>query len=351
MATFNRRNFINTFAAGVASVPFLMSQNATAQEMENPKAVIPKKLKAGDTIGLISPAGAVYENEPYDIAIESLQALGFKVKESKYLRARYGHFAGTNEQRIEEINTMFADQSVHGILALRGGSGCNRLVDGIDYELIRKNPKFFAGFSDLTTLINAIYAKTGLVTFHSLMGTSEWNEFSVDSFKKVVMNGEAVTYENPKEKGGLLTQTTDRIRTINKGKAKGVLVGGNLAVLTSLVGTPYLPDFKGTILFLEEINEQIYRVDRMISQLKLAGILNQVAGIVIGKFTGSDPDKGYGTLTLDEVFDDYFKSLKIPVFSGLSFGHIRNKMTIPVGIEAEMDADAGTIRLLKPAVG
>ena len=310
------------------------------------------RLKPGDTIALINPSSAVYEREPYAIAAENLQALGFKVREAPNLRARYGHLAGTDRQRADDVNAMFADGGVHAILAMTGGSGGNRMLPLVDYELIRRNPKVLGGFSDLTALINAVHAKTGLVTFHSPVGASEWNAFSVDHFKRTLMAAEALTMANaiPKADEDVLVNKAGRITTIAPGTARGPLVGGNLAVLTAMAGSPYWPSFKGAILVLEDTNEYIYRVDRMLSTLKIAGVLDQLAGVVLGAFTNCEPGNGFGTLTLDEVFDDYFKPLGIPAFRGAQFGHIRKKWTLPIGLPVEIDAGAGTLKLLSAAV-
>lgn len=309
------------------------------------------RLRPGDTLGLVSPANATYEREPLKIAIESLQALGFKVKPGEFVAARRGPFAGTDAQRAADVNAMFADDSVAGIIAVTGGSGCNRIVDQLDYPLIQRKPKFFGGFSDLTSLVNAIHRRTGLVTFHSPVAVSEWNDYSVQSFKAVAMNAEAALLRNPvvKPADDLVTRE-ERIITIRPGKAQGRLVGGNLTVLASLAGTPYFPDCRGAILFLEDINEYIYRIDRCLSTLRLTGALGQLAGVVLGRFTKCEPGDGYGSLTLDEVFDDYFLPLGVPVYRGAAIGHIKRKLTVPVGAPAEMDADAGTIRLLGGAV-
>jgi muramoyltetrapeptide carboxypeptidase len=183
------------------------------------------------------------------------------------------------------------------------------------------------------------------------MGGSEWNAFSVASFRAVVMDGEAATLRNPPpEPGDNLVATQDRISTLSPGRARGVLVGGNLTVLASLAGSAYWPDFKGAVLFLEDVNEAVYRIDRLLSTLRLAGALDALAGVVLGKFTKCDPGEGFGVLTLDEVFDDYFKRLNVPVFRGAMIGHIKRKLTMPVGAAVEIDADAGTIELLRPAV-
>ncbi|KQV96584.1 MULTISPECIES: S66 peptidase family protein [unclassified Roseateles] len=309
------------------------------------------RLRPGDTIGLVSPANATFEREPLKMAVEVLQALGFKVKPGEFVAARRGPFAGTDAQRAADINAMFADDSVAGILAMTGGSGCNRIVDKLDYELIRRKPKFFGGFSDLTCLVNAIHRQTGLVAFHSPVAVSEWNDYSVQSFKAIAMNAEAAVLRNPVVKPvDDLIAREERITTVRPGKAQGRLVGGNLTVLASMAGSAYFPDCRGALLFLEDINEYIYRIDRCLSTLRLAGALSQLSGVVLGRFTKCEPGEGYGSLTLDEVFDDYFLPLNVPVYRGAAIGHIKRKLTVPVGAPAEMDADAGTIRLLSPAV-
>ena len=309
------------------------------------------RLRPGDTIALINPSGAIYERAPYQFAAEALQALGFKVREAPNLRARYGHFAGTDAQRAADVNAMFADPAVHGLLAMTGGSGGNRMLPLVDYAAIRRTPKFLGGFSDLTALINAVQVQTGLVTFHCPMAASEWNEFSVQWLRSAVMDAQAVTLANPTDREDNLVTRSGRTTALRGGKARGPLVGGNLAVLSAMAGSAYWPRFDGAILFLEDVNEYIYRVDRMLSTLKLSGALDRVAGVVLGGFTNCGPGDGnYGTLTLDEVFDDYFKPLNVPVYSGALFGHIKRKFTLPVGLQVEMDADAGTLRYLQPAV-
>ncbi|HEY8877635.1 MAG TPA: LD-carboxypeptidase [Roseateles sp.] len=309
------------------------------------------RLRPGDTIGLVSPANATFEREPLKMAVEVVQALGFKVKLGQHVAARRGPFAGTDAQRAADINAMFADDAVAGILAVTGGSGCNRIVDQLDYELIRRKPKFFGGFSDLTCLVNAIHRQTGLVSFHSPVAASEWNDYSVQSFRSIAMNAEAAVLRNPvvKPVDDLIVRE-ERITSIRPGKAQGRLVGGNLTVLASMAGSAYFPDCRGALLFLEDINEYIYRIDRCLSTLRLAGALSQLSGVVLGRFTKCEPGEGYGSLTLDEVFDDYFLPLNIPVCRGAAIGHIKRKLTVPLGAPAELDADAGTIRLLQPAV-
>lgn len=344
----SRRQLLH-LSAGAAGL--LGTASATSAAATALPPLLAPRLKPGDTLGLVSPANATFEREPLKMAIESLQALGFQVKPGEFVTARRGPFAGTDAQRAADVNAMFADDRVAGVIAMTGGSGCNRIVDRLDYGLIRHRPKFFGGFSDLTSLVNAIQRQTGLVTFHSPVAASEWNDYSVQSFRALVMNAEAAVLRNPvvRPSDDLIVRE-ERISTLRSGKAQGRLVGGNLTVLASLAGTSYFPDCRGALLFLEDINEYIYRIDRCLSTLRLTGALGQLAGVVLGRFTKCEPGEGYGSLTLDEVFDDYFGPLNVPVYRGAAIGHIKRKMTVPVGAPAEMDADAGTLRLLQPAV-
>ena len=337
--------------AGTPSADARSGVQPTAAAATNATTLIrPPRLRAGDTVALFNMSGAIYERAPYELSREVLQALGFKVREAPNLRARHGHFAGTAEQRAADFNGLINDPSVQGLLAITGGSGANRVLPLLDYAAMARQPKVIAGFSDVTALLNAVQARTGLVTFHAPVGVSDWNAFSVAQFKAVLMDAQPHTMSNPAERGDNLVQKDNRITTLRPGVARGPLLGGNLAVLSSLAGSAYMPRFDGAILFLEDVNEYIYRVDRMLSTLKLAGVLDRLAGVVVGAFTNCKPGEGFGTLTLDEVFDDYFLPLNVPVYRGAMIGHIRQKFTVPVGLPAEIDAGAGSIRLLSPAV-
>lgn len=350
-----RRNFLRNIGTGGLAVglstfigPMAFSSEQKSSEQ---KAMIPKHLSEGDTIGIISPASNKFESEPYEIAVETFKVMGLKVKLGKHVSSHYGHLAGTDEERAEDLNKMFQDPEVDAIIALRGGSGAARILDLIDYEAIGKNPKIFIGYSDITALHMAIYSKTGLVTFHGPMGVSTWNKFSYNIFREILFDKSAYLFENPYETGDNLVQVKNRIRTINPGKAEGILLGGNLSVLTGIMGSKYLPDWKNKILYLEEVGEKIYAIDRMMSQLKLAGVLDKISGMVFGKCTDCDPGgSGYGSLTLEEVMDHYIKPLGIPAYSGAMFGHVDDNSTIPNGINAIIDANKGTISMLSPAV-
>jgi muramoyltetrapeptide carboxypeptidase len=310
----------------------------------------PPRLKPGDCVGLIQPASNIFESVTVQIAVEIVEALGLKAKVAPHVSDRYGYLAGSDKDRAADVNAMFADPSVHAIMAVRGGWGCARLLPHLDYGLIAKHPKILAGYSDLTALLLPVFARTGLVTFHAPMGVSTWNTFKVDLLKRVLFDGEAVTFENVKEVKDTLVQVENRIRTITPGVARGRLLGGNLSVLAGIVGSGYLPDWSGAILFIEEVEEAIYRVDRMLTQLKLAGILDKLNGVVVGNCTKCEPGDGFGSLSLEEVFDDHLKPLKVPAWSGAMIGHIERQFTLPEGLAVEIDATRGTIRMLEPAV-
>jgi muramoyltetrapeptide carboxypeptidase len=337
----NRRNFIQNLAI----------TPAIGLAVDTKKIIKPQRLKTGDTIGLVCPAAPAYSKETVQIIVESMQAMGFKVKYGKNMWKRYGYLAGTDEERAADLNAMFADSSVNGIVCVHGGWGCARLLPLLDYQNIKNNPKVIIGYSDITALLLGIYAQTGLVTFHGPEGAATWNEFTVNHFKQVLMNGEIVRYENPKIKGDNLTQTQDRISTLITGTARGTLLGGNLTVLCHLLGSKYVPDFKDAIFFCEDVDEPPYSMDRMITHLKLCGVLGQLRGFIFGKCTHCGVgDGGYGSLTLEDIWEDHIKPQKKPAFTGSMIGHISHKFTLPIGIQAQINADLGTIQFLESGV-
>ena len=316
-----------------------------------PAALKPTRLKPGDTVGLVCPAAPAYSRETVQITIESLAALGLKTTLSPHFYDRYGYLAGRDSDRAADLNMMFADSSVSLIMAMHGGWGCARILPLLDYDLIRRNPKLLIGYSDITALLLGIHTKTGLTTIHGPEGAATWNAYTADWFRRVLMAGESVQFQNPVDKDDTLSRTKDRITTLRPGTARGQLVGGNLTVLCHLIGSSYLPDWRGKILFVEDVHEDVYSVDRMLTHLKLAGILDQVAGFVFGKCTKCDAGSGsYGSLTLEEVLTEHIGSLTVPAYAGAMIGHIADKFTVPIGINAELNADAGTIRLLESAV-
>lgn len=341
----DRRQFIGN-AALAALLPLAGAGKAMAAAPRG--RLLPVPLNKGDTVALVSPSSATDDPMNLQFAVEAMQALGFKVKTGEHYASRYGHLAGADAGRAGDINAMFADREVKAVICVRGGSGAARLLPLLDYETIRRNPKVLLGYSDVTALLNAVYARTGLVGFHGTMGSGSWNRFNVDQFRRVFFDRELMQYRNTVDAGDELVQRKNRTSAITGGKAQGELVGGNLTVLTALAGSSYLPDFAGKILFLEDVEEAPYRIDRMFSTLKLMGALDKVAGLIFGQCTDCTPGNGYGSLTLNQILDDYIKPLGIPAYQGAMIGHIREQFVVPVGGRVEMDADAGTFRMLEP---
>jgi muramoyltetrapeptide carboxypeptidase len=264
---------------------------------------------------------------------------------------RYGYLAGTDRDRAADVNAMFADSQVRAIFAVRGGWGCARILPYLDFDTIRANPKLLVGFSDITALHLALAARTRCPSIHGPNAANSWGALSWDSFHRLVFEAETPTYRIPAAAEDRLVQRAGRIRTFRPGKASGRLLGGNLSILASLMGTPYLPDFTGAILFLEDVDEAEYRIDRMLTQLALGGVLRQVAGVVFGQCTrcGATDSPGIG-FSLSEILDHHFAPLGVPAFQGALIGHIANQFSLPVSVPAEIDAEAGTIRILEPAV-
>lgn len=346
----NKRSFIKSLGLGLASIPVFGQGEALAMAGQVKSLLKGKVLKAGDTIGIITPASALPDEESITICKEVLAYFGFQVKEGKYIRERYGNLAGTDDQRLEDLHAMFADKGVAGILCIRGGAGASRLLHRIDYNMVAKNPKVLLGYSDITALIMAFQAKIGLVTFHGPVGTSTWSNYVANGFKEQLMENKLVTFQNPDKKGDNVVTYKDRITTLHPGVVEGKLLGGNLTLISGLCGSPYLPDFKDSILFLEEVSESPEKVDRMFCQLMNAGILKQIKGFVFGKCTDCNPSAGFGSLNLDQILRDYIKPLGIPAYSGAVIGHIADQFLLPVGVKVRMDANKGTIEFLEKAL-
>jgi muramoyltetrapeptide carboxypeptidase len=341
----NKRAFLKSFGLLAGSLPIL-SWNASAASFD-PQTLLPKAIKKGDTLGLISPSAATADRMQFTFAKEALEALDFKVKLGENLTNRRGHLAGTDQERADDLNGMFADSEVSGIICIRGGSGAARILPLIDYNLIKQNPKPLLGYSDITALHCAIQAQTGLITFHGPNGSGSWNSFNVKQFEQIFFEKAKVTYKNEQPKGDDLVVKNNRIQTLKAGIAEGKILGGNLTVLTSLSGTPYYPDFTDAILFIEDIGEDPYKMDRMMSTLMLNGTLNKIKGFIFGQCSDCEPGGGYGSLSVDQVMDDYILPLDIPAYTGAMIGHVAKQFIIPVGTRVKMDASTGTITLLE----
>ena len=347
----NRRRFLACTSAGAAAVA--LTRNSLLASAQAPRTIKPRRLSPGDAVGLVAPANATFESADLQVAIESLRAIGFDARIGSHLRDRHGYLAGQDVDRAADINAFFKDPSIRAVLPIRGGWGSSRVLPYLDFDAIARNPKVLAGFSDISALLLAVHAKTGLVTFHGPNGMGRWDAYSLDYFKRMLMNGEPITFENPHERSekNVLAQTENRVATISRGKASGRLLGGNLTVLTTIVGSPYLPAWDGAILFCEDVGEDYYRIDRMLTQLKLAGILARISGFVFGTCSECGPGTpAFGALTLEEIFADHIKPLGIPAWSGAMIGHGTPQWTLAEGVQVEADADTGTIRMLEPGV-
>lgn len=340
-----RRQFLANLSTTIAVSSF------ASPTLAAPTSIKPARLREGDRVGLISPASATFLREELDIVVDAMRALGLIPQLAPHLFDRYGYLAGHDADRAADVNRFFSDPAIAAIIPIQGGWGCSRILPYLDYKMIRRHPKILVGFSDLTALILAIYARTNLVTFHGPNGLTSWRSLQTESFRNVLFAAQAVTYQNQKDSDDAdrLMQVKNRIQTINPGQTRGKLIGGNLTILSTLVGTPYLPDLQGAILFVEDVGESIYRIDRLLTHLKLAGVFNRLAGFIFGQCIRCPPDSDYGSLTLEEVVWDCIKPLKIPAWYNAQIGHLENMLTLPIGIEVEIDANSGTIQMLEPA--
>ena len=355
----SRRAFLEdvSFATLIAGFPEPARAALSRYADKPPEPLFPKALKKGDTVALVRPASPSFEYEVNEIGAEIVATLGFVPKLTANAGRKYGYLAGTDAERAADLNAAFADPKVGAVWCLSGGYGTSRLLPYLDYETIRKNPKPFIGYSDITGTLNAIHRLTGLVTFHGPVAESTLSDYSLAAFRKVVMEGGAGRIAEPPPftpREGTV-DAENRVWKLAGGKAKGRLVGGNISVFSTLVGTPFEPELKGRILFLEEVGEDPYRIDRWLTQFLLTGKLAGLSGVALGKFEDCDPSRDRGTTLLgswswQEVCADRLGKLGIPVLAGLCFGHVRDKATLPVGVMAELDADAGTLTLLEPAV-
>jgi muramoyltetrapeptide carboxypeptidase len=304
-------------------------------------------LLRGQTVGIISPSAASADRMEYTFAKEAMEAMGLKVKVGSNFKNRFGHLAGTDEERAADFNAMFADPEVKAIICLRGGSGAARILPLIDYEQVKANPKPLLGYSDITALHCALQSQTGLISFHGPNGSGSWNSFHANQFQQLFFDQKLLSFKNEVTKGDDLVAKGNRIQTLTKGTVEGKILGGNLTVLTALSGSIYYPDFQDAILFIEDVGEDPYRIDRMMSTLKLNGTLGKIKGFVFGQCSDCKPGSGYGAFTVDQIMDQYIIPLNIPAYIGAMIGHISKQFIIPVGARVRLNADQGSITLLE----
>lgn len=292
-------------------------------------------------VALVAPSGVTTEAQ-IERGIANLRSLGLEPRLAPNLRAAHGGYAGTVAQRVDDIHAMFRDGDVRALWAARGGSGCGALLPHLDYALMRAHPKAVVGYSDVTALHGAMLRRAGLVGFHGPVSSSTFSAFSAAQLRAVLFDGAAGPLPLP--------SSFEAPRVLRAGRAEGPLVGGNLSTLASLVGTPFMPEVHGAVLFLEDVGEAPYRIDRMLTQLEQSGATTAAAAIALGIFRKCVPPDDEPSLTLGEVFDDRFAAARAPVVQGLAFGHIPEQVTLPLGVRAALDAGRRELVLLEPAV-
>ena len=348
----SRRRFGGALAA--AGLAAALPAHAAGVHRRRPPAMTlikPPRLREGDLIGLIAPSGHT-SDESIAKAVARIESLGFKVALGSHLREVHGNYAGTAEQRLADLHGMFANPEIKALWCIRGGSGAISLLGGIDYRLIRANPKILLGYSDITALHLALLRHAGLVTFHGPVASSTLSSYSTEHMLAVLMDPSPrytipMAMENARRS---VEEPHYAIRTVHAGTATGRLIGGNLSMVAALAGTPYAADFTDSLLYIEEVNEAPYRIDRWMTQLDLAVGLKKAAGVIIGICDNCGPGHEDISLTLDETLDVHLQPLKIPAVTGYSIGHIRNQFTVPVGVRATLDTQRQTITLLEAAV-
>jgi muramoyltetrapeptide carboxypeptidase len=330
-----RRRFLQTTGIAAAGLPQLNFMDHHKRAVEKPRLIRPQRLHPGATVALIAPCSPPAP-EKLEKAIANLQGFGYRIVEGKSLRKQYGHLAGADAERLADLHEAFQNPDIDAVWCVRGGYGAGRLLPAIDYELIRRHPKPLIGYSDVTALHIALHQRTGLVTFHGPVAASDFPADTRHYLESVLIRPQAPLEIKPPD---LLPEGPEyQPFVITPGKTEGPLTGGNLALLSALAGTPFAPKFRGRIVFIEDVGEQPYRIDRMLTQLLQGTDLPSAAGIALGVFAECQPKPGTFSLSLPDTLRDCLGNLGIPVVYGLPFGHVSNQATFPYGIRAMLDA-------------
>ncbi len=326
-----RRDFTNMLALS----PMLMLKYDAVLCAK--KTIVPQALKAGDTIGFITPGSPIKE-EKFSIALDNMEKLGLKVKYSANVFKKTGYLAGDDRTRLDDIHTMFEDKEIKAIWCLRGGYGCTRIIPYLDYGLIKKNPKLLIGYSDVTALLLAIFHKTGLLGFHAAVAISDiFSTYTFESTRSMLFNEKKEHYYESK------IQEKEQFRqlpyTIVSGQASGTILAGNLSLLCAMIGGKYAPSYKNKIIFIEEVGEKPYRIDRMLTQLMQSTDIAKCAGIVLGVFNDCEAKDDDLSFTLKEVLTEKFRIINKPCFYGFPFGHVGDITPLPIGGHGRIDSD------------
>lgn len=306
-----------------------------------PKIIKPPRLRKGDVIGVIAPASPM-KPELLEKGVQYLESLGYRIKLGRYVQREHGYLAGTDAERARDLNSMFRDKRVNAIICVRGGYGAPRLLPMIDYAAIRKHPKIFVGYSDITALQLAILRRTGLLTFSGPMVAADMGRgidpFSEAQFWSMITEPEAY--------GDLQPQQEKEFAGITNGKISGRLIGGCLSLVATVAGSSFMPSLKNSILFLEEIGEDIYRIDRYLVHLREMGLLRQIGGFVLGQMVDCGSSSGTPSLSLEDLMRDFIRPLRVPALMNLEYGHASRKHTMPIGGRAELIVTARQKRLI-----
>jgi muramoyltetrapeptide carboxypeptidase len=311
----------------------------------------PPRMVPGCRVALVAPAGPLLERDDLARGAELCRALGYRPVLAPNTHRRLGYLAGTDEERLADLNGALNDPTVDAVWCLRGGYGITRILDRVDFSGTLERPRAVIGYSDITALLLALTRATGIISFHAPMARTPLTPFSREHFERVLgRNTAAGRLGHLPTPAGVLVPRAPRIVTIRSGVAEGPLVGGNLSLLAALIGTRHFPELEGAILFLEDVGEDLYRVDRMLAHLRMVGVLDRLAGVLVGQFTEMKRGTGDGALGFDEVLATYFEPLGVPAALGFPVGHVDDQWTLPIGVRARLDAGAGEVELLEGAV-
>ena len=313
--------------------------------------VRPPRLTRGSRVALVAPAGPLLEQDDIARAEALCRALDYEPVLGAHAAGHYGYFSGTDEERLGDLNAAFRDPAIDAVWCIRGGYGVTRILDGIDFAALARRPRAVIGYSDITALLAGVVGCAGLVAFHAPTARAAMPGFSRRHFARVLAAPEAAGRLEPLDPPpDVLVPQTDRVTVINAGRAEGVLAGGNLSLLQCLIGTRYFPDLDGALLFLEDVNEDLYRIDRMLAHLRAVGALAGLRGVLVGRLTGLKRHMEDGSFGVDQVLTHYLAPLGVPVMYGVPIGHIADQWTMPVGVRARIDTDARSVELLEAAV-
>jgi len=301
----------------------------------HPPMKFPALLQPGSRVALVAPAGPLRDATDLDRAVASVRACDWEPVIGTHVLERDGYLAGIDAHRLADLNTFAADPTIDGVWCIRGGYGTMRLLDSIDYDAWQRNPKALIGYSDITALHAAIGQRAALITFHGPTARADLTPFSRASLRAALIDGTDSTGSAPDA------------MTLQPGRAEGRLVGGNLALVASLIGTRYEPSFDGAILVLEDVNESVYRLDRMFTQLRLSGSLDQLAGIALGQFSEIPDEPAHDSRPLLDLLYEVADQCAVPCLADLPIGHTADQWTIPLGATAELDADNKTLMVIR----